>query len=107
MRSIWITPALSGALTGLARKNNVTQAKAWAEFPRPFGPKPPPTHTWVKFSSPFGPGHNGHRGAPRFCPHEWVSRQSSARQPRPSGVFRSEYFARLFDVIGSQDHEAL
>jgi hypothetical protein len=30
---------LSDALTGLARKNNATQAKAWAEFPRPYGPK--------------------------------------------------------------------
>jgi hypothetical protein len=38
VRSIGIAPALSGALTGLARKNNATQAKAWAEFPRPFGP---------------------------------------------------------------------
>jgi hypothetical protein len=28
VRSIWIAPALSGALTGLARKNNATQAKA-------------------------------------------------------------------------------
>ncbi len=27
-RSIWIAPAFSGALTGLARKNNATQAKA-------------------------------------------------------------------------------
>jgi hypothetical protein len=75
MRSIWIAPALSGALTGLARKNNGTQAKAWAEFPRPFGPKPSPTHTWAKFSRPFGPGHNGHRGAPRLSPyHLWASR---------------------------------
>jgi len=39
VRSIWIAPAFSGALTGLARKNNATQAKAWAKFPRPFGPK--------------------------------------------------------------------
>jgi Putative peptidoglycan binding domain len=47
VRSIWIASALSGTLTGLARKNNATQAKAWAEFPRPFGPRPPsnPTHT--------------------------------------------------------------
>jgi len=51
--SIWIALALSGALTGLARKNNVTQAKAWAEFSRPFGPKPPsnPTHTQAKILS--------------------------------------------------------
>src|ERR1700747_66176 len=33
------------SLRGLARKNNATQAKAWAEFPRPFGPKPAPNPT--------------------------------------------------------------
>src|ERR1700746_1678127 len=45
------------ALTGLARKNNATQAKAWAEFSRPFGPKPPsnPTGSWAMFPRPFGP----------------------------------------------------
>ena len=31
---MWIAPALSDALTGLARKNNATQAKAWAKFPK-------------------------------------------------------------------------
>jgi hypothetical protein len=57
VRSIWIVPALSGALTGLARKNNATQAKAWAKFPWPFGPKPlsNPTGSWAEFARPFGP----------------------------------------------------
>jgi hypothetical protein len=45
-----IAPAWSDALTGLAGKNNATQAKAWAKFPWPFGPKPHlnPTDSWAE-----------------------------------------------------------
>jgi len=52
-----IAPAWSDALTGLAGKNNATQANAWAKFPLPFGPKPHlnPTDSWAEFPWPFGP----------------------------------------------------
>jgi hypothetical protein len=47
---------LSDALTGLAGKNNATQAKAWAKIPWPFGPKPylNPRGSWAKLWYTYG-----------------------------------------------------
>ena len=38
-------------------KPHLNPTDSWAEIPWPFGPKPPsnPTHTWAEFPWPFGP----------------------------------------------------
>jgi hypothetical protein len=59
---------------------NATQAKAWAEFPRPFGPKPAPSPTgsqaaaWAMFPRPFGPSGR----------HQTPQRQTNAQPLTPT-----------------------